>query len=59
MDRESVIQDIAAVLTTLEECSDEELEDVKKFLRWLPDDALQDVKDKHVLALAVTPRASG
>ena len=59
MDRESVIQEIAAVLITIEKCSDEELEHVKKFLRWLPDDALWDVKNKHEEALAVTVRASG
>ena len=59
MDRESVIQEIAVLLTTLEECSGEELEHVKKFLRWLPDDALQDVKNKHREALATTSHASG
>ena len=59
MDREGVIQEIAAVLVALEECSNEDLEDVKKFLRWFPDDALQDVNNKHKEALAVTPRASG
>ncbi len=59
MDREGVIQEIAAVLVALEECSNEELEDVRKFLRWLPDDALQDVRNKHKEALAVIPHASG
>jgi len=58
MDRESVIQKITFMLTALEDCNDEELEGVKKFLRWLPDDALQDVKHKHDEALAITGRAS-
>lgn len=59
MDRETAIQEIAVVLTVLEKCSGEELEHVKKFLRWLPDDNLQDVKKKHREALEITPRASG
>ena len=59
MDRENVIQEIAAVISALEECSDEELDYVRKFLRWLPDEALQDVKNKHTEALTVTARASG
>ncbi len=58
MDRERMIQKIAFMLTALEDCSDKELEDVKKFLRWLPDDSLQDVKNKHDEALAVTARVS-
>ena len=59
MDRESVIQEIAAALIALEDCSSEELERVRRFLRWFPDDALQDVKSKHEEAMATTLRASG
>ena len=59
MDRENVIQEITDVLVTLEDCNSMELEHVRKFLRWLPDDALQDVKSKHREALAVTLHASG
>ena len=51
MDREKTIREIAAVLATLEKCGDKEIESVKRFLRWLPDDALLDMRDKHKGAL--------
>ena len=34
MDREKIIQQIAAAMVTLEECTDQEVGDTKKFLRW-------------------------
>lgn len=51
MNREKLIKDIAAALATLENCSPREIEDTKKFLRWMPDHALKDMRDKHVKAL--------
>jgi hypothetical protein len=52
MDREKIIQQIATAMVTLEECSDRDVEDTKKFLRWMPDDALKDIWDKHMKARA-------
>ena len=51
MDREKTIKEIAAALATLEKCSDKEIESVKRFLRWMSDDALHDMRDKHRRAL--------
>ena len=51
MDREDTIQEIAEVITQLEDCSTKKIESVKKFLRWLNDDALQDIRSKHEEAL--------
>ena len=51
MDREKVMQEIAAAVSVLEKCSAEEIEKVKRFLRWMPDDALMDVREKHRKAL--------
>ena len=47
IDREKVILEIIAILATLEKCNDQEIESVKKFLRWMSDDALLDMRDKH------------
>jgi hypothetical protein len=51
MDREAVIQEIADVLAVLEECSESDIESTKRFLRWMPDASLQDMRDKHKRAL--------
>ncbi len=51
MDREKIIQQIVAAMATLEKCSDQDTENTKKFLRWMSDDALQDMWDKHMKAL--------
>ena len=51
IDREKVIQEIAAMLATLEGCGVDEMESVRRFLRWMPDDALLDMRDKHREAL--------
>lgn len=51
MDREKIIREIAAMLATLENSRDEEIETVKRFLRWLPDNELRDIRDKHREAL--------
>lgn len=51
MDREKVIQQIATAMATLEKCSDEDIESAKRFLRWMPDEALQDILGKHMKAL--------
>ena len=47
MDREAVIQEIADVLVVLEDCSVQDIESTKRFLRWLLDEALKDMRDKH------------
>ena len=51
MDKEKIIQQIVAAMAILEKCSDQEVEDTKKFLRWMSDDALQDMWSKHMKAL--------
>jgi hypothetical protein len=51
VDRERMIREIVAALATLEKCSDQEIENVRRFLRWLPGDALQDMRNKHREAL--------
>lgn len=51
VDREKVIQEIIVMLATLEKCSYEEVENVKRLLRWLSDDALLGIRDKHREAL--------
>ncbi len=51
MDREKIIQQIVTAMVTLEKCSDEDIENTKKFLRWMPDGALKDMWDKHMKAL--------
>ena len=59
MDREKVIQQIVAAMVTLEKCSDQDVENTSKFLRWMPDDALKDIWDKHMKALEqTTPTAT-
>ena len=51
MDREKTIQRIAAAMAALEKCSEEDIENTKKFLRWMPDNALIDMWRKHEKAL--------
>ncbi len=51
MDKEKIIQQIVTAMVTLEKCSDQDVESTKKFLRWMPDDSLQDIWDKHMKAL--------
>ncbi len=51
MDKEKIIQQIVAAMVTLEECSDQDVENTKKFLRWMPDEALKEIWDKHMKAL--------
>lgn len=51
MDRERTIQELVAVLATLEKCSEQDVEKVKRFLRWMSDEALLDMRDKHRKAL--------
>ena len=51
MDREKLIQQIATAMATLEKCTNQDIENAKKFLRWMPDDALKDMRDKHMEAL--------
>lgn len=51
MDREKIIQQIVAAMAILEKCSDQDVENTKRFLRWMSDDALQDMWDKHMKAL--------
>ncbi len=51
MNREKTMQEIVVAIATLEKSSDQEIESVKKFLRWLPDRELQDIRDKHNEAL--------
>lgn len=51
MDREKLIRDIAAAMAALEKCTVQEVENTKKLLRWMPDDALQDMHSKHMEAL--------
>lgn len=51
IDREKVIQEIIMALATLERCSDLEIENVKRFLRWMSDHALLDMLVKHREAL--------
>ena len=59
MDREKVIQQIVAAMVTLEKCSDQDVENTSKFLRWMPDNALKDIWDKHMKALEQrTPTAT-
>jgi len=60
VDREKVIQEVIAMLAILEKCSYEGTENVKRLLRWLPDDALMGIRDKHreVLGKAAEKRLS-
>ncbi len=51
MDREKVIQQIVAAMATLEQCGEQDVENTKRFLRWMPDNALKDMWDKHMKAL--------
>lgn len=51
MDRERIIAEIAVALSILEKSSGQDIEKAKKFLRWMPDDALLDVRNKHREAL--------
>jgi len=60
LDREKTIQQIIAALATLEKCSGRDIENVKRFLRWMSDDALRDMKEKHEKALRdIVINASG
>jgi len=58
-DREKVIREIIAALATLERCSHQEIENVKRFLRWMSDDALLDMRDKHREALEKNMSSNG
>lgn len=51
MDREKVIVEIAAALSILEKSSSQDIENAKKFLRWMSDDALLDMRNRHREAL--------
>jgi hypothetical protein len=51
MDREKIIRQIAAAMATLEKCSEQDIESTKRFLRWMSDDALTDMWEKHKKAL--------
>ena len=51
MDKEKIIQQIVAAMVTLGKCSDQDVESTKKFLRWMSDEALKDICDKHMKAL--------
>ncbi len=51
MDRENLIQQIIAAMTALEECSDQDIDSTKRFLRWMSDEALRDMWEKHKQAL--------
>ena len=51
MDREKLIQQIVAAMTALEKCTDQDIENTKKFLRWMSDEALKDMWEKHKQAL--------
>jgi len=42
---------VASLLATLEESSVQEIENTKKFLRWMADDSLLDMLDKHRRAM--------
>ena len=59
VDREKVIREISAALATLEKCSDQEIENVKRFLRWMSDDALLDMRSKHREALEKNMSSNG
>ncbi len=51
MDREKLIQQIVAAMAALEKCTDQDIENTKKFLRWMSDEALKDMRGKHNQAL--------
>ena len=51
MDREKIIQEIALAISILEGCDNGDIEKAKSFLRWMPDDSLQGIWEKHRLAL--------
>lgn len=51
MDRERIIAEIAVALSILEKSSGQDIEKAKKFLRWMSDDALLDMRNKHREAL--------
>ena len=51
MDKEKIIQQIVTAMVTLEECSDQDVENTRKFLRWMPDEALKDMRNKHMKVL--------
>lgn len=60
MDREKLIQQIVAAMTALEKCTDQDIENTKKFLRWMSDEALRDIWKKHEQALERrTPTLTG
>ena len=50
-DKEKLIQQIAAAMATLEKCSEKDIESAKRLLRWMSDDALKHVWEKHKKAL--------
>ncbi len=51
MDREKLIQQIVTAMATLEKCSDKDIESTRKFLRWMSDDALRGMWERHRKAL--------
>ena len=51
MDREKAIAEIAAALSILEKSSSQDIEKARKFLRWMSDEALWDIRNKHREAL--------
>ena len=51
MDREKIIQEIAVVISILEGSDSGDIEKTKNFLRWMPDDTLQGIWEKHRQAL--------
>ena len=51
MDREKTIQQIVAAMSALEKCSEQDIENTKKFLRWMSDDVLKGIWERHEKAL--------
>ena len=51
MDREKIIQEIALVISILEGSENGDIEKAKSFLRWMSDDSLQGIWEKHRQAL--------
>jgi len=50
---------MATAMSILEKCSAQDIEKAKKFLRWMPDDALLDMREKHKKALEKSTAISG
>lgn len=51
MDREKTIQQIVTALAALENCSEQDIENTKRFLRRMSDDVLNGIWEKHEKAL--------